>query len=78
MPHPSIYQFGKIAVDITHLESHRCCTVLYCTQFDEETDGTRHNEDSTYGIGRVLQCIDIKEALSKCKNLDEPMDKLLD
>jgi hypothetical protein len=81
---PLTYSHGTITINIETVERHRCCAVLYCTQYDKDTNGLRflaygikYNEDSDYGIGTTLDCITIKEALSKCRNPATNMAMLL-
>lgn len=74
-PHAQkIFNSGTIQ---TNIECHRMCTVLYCQQYDSETNGlrfmvyaTKYNEDSTYGIGWGLNDIGETHALLHCpKNI---------
>lgn len=65
---------GNIVTKILHVESHRCCTVLYCLQYDADTNGARYlvygtkwNQDSDYGIGIELESdFIIKSAEEHC------------
>lgn len=68
--------FNELRINIMKIESHRCCTVLWCLQSDKETNGvrylvygTKYNLDSDYGIGIKLEYVDTKnslEYLEKC------------
>lgn len=54
---------GSLNTRIIQVESERICTVVYCTQYDTDTNslrylvyGTSYNEDCDYGIGIALGC----------------------
>ena len=62
-----------IITKILKAESHRHCTVLFCEQYDKETDGLRfivygegHEEFLDYGIGTDLGRIDKEYSLKYC------------
>ena len=62
-----------ITTEFIKVESHRCCTVAYCLQTDNETNGvryivygTRYNEDCDRGVGIVLDYITTEKSLVNC------------
>lgn len=60
-----IYVGESMSVQIKSNESHRMCSILTCTQYDQFTNGlrflaygTKYNLDCDYGIGTCLESID--------------------
>lgn len=79
------FTLEHLKIKINHIESHRACTILCCTQYDEETDGlrflaygTKYNEDADYGIGVTLDTITPDYILSKCTLPNDNISTFLD
>ncbi len=65
-----------IQTAVLKVESHRMCTVAFCSQYNLSTDGVRfmvyghrYNEDSEYGIGRSLANITKEYAIKYCSSV---------
>jgi hypothetical protein len=68
-----IYLGSNISVNCVYNESHRLCSILACTQYDQTTNGlrfvvygTKYNLDSQYGIGTCLEGITVEYVNKWC------------